>query len=232
MIVLPGELVFPSPEARAAEAGLRHAVVAALPHAQVTHPERSESVGAREREGFDGGRRLVVETRRCIEPVAEPAVIVLSRNLVFGIEPVRQAGARVCAVVSIAIRVVRKIGRVGDRIEAARSLVSALERVSERALRPAEARRRLARPVGPVARARIERGRPLAATREHLDDAAHRIGSIKARRRSAQDLDVVDKIERDCLERGRSRSRRPRAHPVNQHEGLVAVDAAKEDGAG
>src|SRR6476620_323006 len=55
------------------------------------------------------------------------------------------------------------------------------------------------------AQSRVYAGRP--APGEDLDDATDRIGAIETRARTAHDLDALDRLDRDVLQRGQSRRR-------------------------
>src|SRR5207244_1220455 len=107
-------------------------------------------------------------------------------------------------------RIAAKAVAVG--VEAAEQIVRR-DRRDSRALLAAERERIVPRP-GRAARADVAaRGvvaadlgaaapaqRALAAAGEDLHDAADRVRTVQARRRSAQDLDVVDVREAQCLE--------------------------------
>ena len=69
----------------------------------------------------------------------------------------------------------------------------------------------------------------LPASGEDLDDPADGVGAVEARRGSAQDLDMVDLVERNRFQRRRAAGRRGDAHAVDQDQRLRCVRAPQED---
>jgi hypothetical protein len=75
------------------------------------------------------------------------------------------------------------------------------------------------------------RGRRAAvAAGEHLDHTADGFRSVQRRARPAHDLDPVDQLQRQVLEREQAGGRRTRAHAVDQHQHVVRLGAAQEHG--
>ena len=66
-----------------------------------------------------------------------------------------------------------------------------------------------------------------ATPREDLDDAAHGIGAVQARARTAHDLDALDGVERQVLDDRDAGGDRADAHPVDQPEHVVRLAAAQ-----
>ena len=102
--------------------------------------------------------------------------------------------------------------------------------------RPARCSRRR-RPSGRCRRCRRRRryaavaggdARAFELAREDLDHAADRVRAPVARARTAHDLDALDRIERQLLERERAGVGRRRAHAVDQHQHVIGVRAAQE----
>ena len=66
------------------------------------------------------------------------------------------------------------------------------------------------------------------AAGEDLDHAADRVGAVQARTRAAHDLDAVDHVDRQVLERRQAGGRRADADAVDQHQHVVGFGAAHE----
>src|SRR3546814_7561612 len=78
-------------------------------------------------------------------------------------------------------------------------------------------------------RSHAGRERPVVAAGEDLDHAADRFRTIEARARAAHDLDAVDLVDRQVLERRQPGADRAHAHAIDQHQHLVGFGAAHED---
>jgi len=63
---------------------------------------------------------------------------------------------------------------------------------------------------------------------EDLDHAAQRLRAVQAGERSAHDLDALDLLDRDVLQRGAAAGRRPDPDAVHQHQHVVGLGAAQE----
>ena len=66
------------------------------------------------------------------------------------------------------------------------------------------------------------------AAGEDLDHAADGIGAVQARMRAAHDLDPLDQLHRQILQRRQAGGGRADPHPVHQHQQLVGSGAAQE----
>jgi hypothetical protein len=104
----------------------------------------------------------------------------------------------------------------------------ALQRQAPGADGTGDATVQIARIVGAVARARVDGESATRTAGEHLDDPADRVRTVETRCGPAQDFDVVDLVERDRFQRGRSAARRTDAQAVEQQQRLIAVGAAEE----
>src|SRR3546814_8642644 len=86
----------------------------------------------------------------------------------------------------------------------------------------------LAQAVAADAFTHAGRERAVVAAGEDLDHAADRFRTIEARARAAHDLDAVDLVDRQVLERRQPGADRAHAHAVDQHQHLVGFGAAQE----
>ncbi len=68
----------------------------------------------------------------------------------------------------------------------------------------------------------------VAATGEHLDHTTDRIRAIQGRTRAADDLDPLDLLQRQVLQRGQARAGRTDAHAIDQDEGVVGLGATQK----
>ena len=90
---------------------------------------------------------------------------------------------------------------------------------------------RLGRVVVPVA----DFGGPatvVAASRDHVDHAADRVGAIQRGTRAFHDLDPLDVGGVDALQRREPDRARVDPHAIHQHQRVIAVGAAHEHGRG
>src|SRR3546814_5434240 len=78
-------------------------------------------------------------------------------------------------------------------------------------------------------RSHAGRERTVVAAGEDLDHAADRFRTIEARARAAHDLDAVDLVDRQVLERRQPGADRAHAHAIDQHQHLVGFGAAHDD---
>src|SRR5690606_38973896 len=86
----------------------------------------------------------------------------------------------------------------------------------------------LAQAVAADAQPHARRERAVVAAGEDLDHAADRFRAVQARARTAHDLDAVDLVDRQVLERSQPGADRAHAHAVDQHQHLVGLGAAHE----
>ncbi len=70
------------------------------------------------------------------------------------------------------------------------------------------------------------------AAREQLDHAADGIGAIQRRARALDDFDALERFGRDVLQRGAADGAGIDAHAVDEHHGVVAFRAAREQRGG
>src|SRR3546814_11527865 len=77
-------------------------------------------------------------------------------------------------------------------------------------------------------RSHAGRERAVVAAGEDLDHAADRFRTIEARARAAHDLDAVDLVDRQVLERRQPGAARAHAPALDQHPPLVRFAAAHE----
>ena len=68
----------------------------------------------------------------------------------------------------------------------------------------------------------------VAAAREDLDHAAHRLRAVQGRQRPAHDLDALDLRHRDIPDRRHAIGRRADLDPIHQHQHLARAGAAQE----
>ena len=85
--------------------------------------------------------------------------------------------------------------------------------------------------AGADARATAHAGVSFAATGEHLDHPADRIGAVQGGTRAAHDLDALDLLQREVLQRGEARRGRTHAHAIDQEQRVIGFGAAQEQGA-
>jgi hypothetical protein len=211
-----------------AEARLRHGVVGALARHEPRLPPRRETVAQRDLPGVDSGDRAVVEVVAAVVLRVEAVVEALDAELVIGRERDGELSRRAAVLVAVAIGVVGEVRRVHDRVEAGAAARAHLHCALHGARAARRTGRELPRVVRAVAHARARLRRARRGAREHLDDAADRVGAVQARRGSAQDLDALDLVERDGLERRRARRSGRDAQPVDQHQRLRRVGATQE----
>ena len=69
----------------------------------------------------------------------------------------------------------------------------------------------------------------LPSAREDLHDTAHRIAAVQRGHRSPHDLDALDGVERQVVERGRVQRGRADAHAVDQQQHMTRFQAAHEE---
>ncbi len=67
-------------------------------------------------------------------------------------------------------------------------------------------------------------------SREDLDDPAHCIRAVERGSRTPNDLDAIDLIHRDELDGRRAGGRGRHLHSIDQHERLIRVGPAHENG--
>src|SRR3546814_4630995 len=87
----------------------------------------------------------------------------------------------------------------------------------------------LAQAVAADACTHAGRERTVVAAGEDLDHAADRFRTIEARARAAHDLDAVDLVDRQVLERRQPGADRAHAPAIDQHQHLVGFGAAHEE---
>ncbi len=68
----------------------------------------------------------------------------------------------------------------------------------------------------------------VAAARDHVDHAADRVRAVERRARALDDLDALDQLGRDVLDRGAADGAGVDAQPVHQHQHVVRLRAAQE----
>ena len=228
-VVLPPILVLAGLEARATESRLRYAVVIAFAGLEPARPERCQPVPARDRVTRKRRDGPIVEAEAAVELGVRPAAEELRRQFLVLGQAKAYAAAAAFVAIPVAIGVVAEISGIADGVKTLAFAYARLEREPPWAVAARDAAARDAGSVRPIARAGVCGERAVAAAREYLDHAADRIGAVKARRGAAQNLDMVDLLERNRFERSRAIARRADAQSVEQHQRVAAVGAAQED---
>src|SRR5439155_14891625 len=228
-VVLPPILVLAGLEARATESRLRYAVVIAFAGLEAARPERCQPVPARDRVTRKRRDGPVVEAETAVEVRVRPAAEELRRQLLVIGEAKAHAAAAAFVAIAVAIGAVAEVSGIADGVKALALAYARLEREPPWAAAVRDAAARDAGSVRPVGRAGVGGEHAVAAAREYLDHAADRVGAVKARRGAAQNLDMVDLLERNRFERSRAIARRADAQAVDQHQRVPAVGAAQKD---
>ena len=109
-----------------------------------------------------------------------------------------------------------------------RVVVGALQAVTQLLVLPAHPGRRPRRVLAPVSRFGVELGRSAALSGEDLHDTTDRFRTVERRGGAAQNLDAIDLLQGDKLQRRRAQRGRTDAHTVDQYQGMRAVGAANE----
>ena len=140
-------------------------------------------------------------------------------------EPGIAEGAR--EAVGVGVEVAELIVRA-DRRDATRAVAADRRGVVEAALRAADADVGLERVVAADRRVADDARAGFAAAGEDLDHAADGIGAVEARRRPAQDLDVVDLRQAERFELDLAGGRRADLDAVDQDDRAARSRAAQE----